>query len=886
MKSKHKGLKIFGAIAGIAAICCIVPACVVSCGSSSNSSTSSTTNTPTLPPSLSGTTLSDVADNWSSAYGNYASSSNYGNWMKSNVENYAKNAPTYFSDLATIYAKTTSTSTSVKGAPLQIPSSSSTSGMPDSMPSGSMGSSDSTSDSMTGSSSMMNTTSSTPTTTTSTTKTYDLSGYLPFSTEINISMGSVGTYKATITDWLKLTSESLSNWTQSNDTFSFDLTQNYSIYVEDYMDGQSPEFTQTTLSVTQKITDATFTSTVLASLSSSLNSSNKQTMVNAGWYMSKCTSDVYSSSDFGDMQNSLSIIKDMMSNLGSAMLDTTNSSTSSTTSNSSNDTITGGTTFMDPTSSSTINSPLTTDFYYSFASYAANEIQDTFGSSSEFKVTSNWSDISNSGWLGSFAMNGIAGYALNNNANMTSSNDVNNPNTSLINSLKNPILHTVSVVMNLPTGTPSGSTTPMPSSTNPTPSSTTPTPTKTTPVSSSSLPTSLTGANFTDENTNWTQAWTKEMEDSNFSSWMENNISNYATNAPTYFSDLATQYDTLTSTSTSIEPMGATSATDLTGYLPFTSVTSSSATSSTPTMIYWFKLDSETASNISYKDATFSFTLTQKYTEYTETQESVAGTTMVMLSQPNTLSVTQSVVGAMFMPTLLAPLSDSLSSATSITPTAGWYMEGCTSDTFTYTSSLASAGILGSSLTGKTSFTNPSNSSFINSPVTSDFYNNYVFYPSSLASEESSIMKITDNASTLKANPWLTTVAETGIAGYALNGTSEIKGSSISYDASSMISNLRTNKIEYTETESESIPSGDEGAPTGDTNGTTGSDGMPTGIPSSTTGTSGSSTSPYGEGTAGSTGLSPTGTTSPTGNQTTSPSSTSTSSKSTTNDAE
>ena len=48
------------------------------------------------------------------------------------------------------------------------------------------------------------------------------------------------------------------------------------------MDGQSPEFTQTTLSVTQKITDATFTSTVLASLSSTLNSSNKQTMVNAG----------------------------------------------------------------------------------------------------------------------------------------------------------------------------------------------------------------------------------------------------------------------------------------------------------------------------------------------------------------------------------------------------------------------------------------------------------------------------------------------------------------------------------------------------------------------------------------------------------------------------
>ena len=860
MKSKHKGLKIFGAIAGIAAICCIVPACVVSCGSSSNSSTSSTTNPPTLPTSLSGTTLSDVADNWSSAYGNYASSSNYGNWMKSNVENYAKNAPTYFSDLATIYAKTTSTSTSVKGAPLQIPSSSSTSGMPDSMPSGSMGSSDSMPDSMTGSSSMIDTTSSTPTTTNSTTKTYDLSGYLPFSTEINISMGSVGTYKATMTDWLKLTSESLSNWTQSNDTFSFDLTQNYSIYVEDYMDmdGQSPEFTQTTLSVTQKITDATFTSTVLASLSSSLNSSNKQTMVNAGWYMSKCTSDVYSSSDFGDMQNSLSIIKDMMSNLGSAMLDTTNSSTSSTTPNSSNDTITGSTAFINPTSSSTINSPLTTDFYYSFASYAANEIQDTFGSSSEFKVTSNWSDISNSGWLGSFAMNGIAGYALNNNANMTSSNDVNNPNTSLINSLKNPILHTVSVAMNLPTGIPSGSTTPMPSSTTPTPSSTTPTPTKTTPVSSSSLPTSLTGSDFNTENSNWSEAWANEMEDSNFTSWMENNISNYAANAPTYFTDLANEYDTLTGTSTSVTAMSTTSTTptdlNLSGYLPFVENQSIMGTSSTLT--YWFKLDSETASKITSSDGAFSFTLTQNYNEYT--LENEAGE--YLITSQGTITITQDVAGATFVPTLLAPLTSSLSTSSTIAPEAGWYMASCSSDTFSSTGWTTALGIEGNSLTSKeTSFNTPSSASFINSPITSDFYNNYAFYPSSLASltSSSTSIKITDNASALKTNPWLTTVAEAGIAGYALNGTNEIKGSSISYDASSTIASLKTNKIEYTSTET--MTSGSTGdipnvTIPGDTTGTPDGESTPTGgttsqtSPSSTagttTGSTGSTTTP------------------------------------------
>ena len=168
---------------------------------------------------------------------------------------------------------------------------------------------------------------------------------------------------------------------------------------------------------------------------------------------------------------------------------------------------------------------------------------------------------------------------------MTSSN-VNNPSTSLIDSLKNPILHTVSVAMSLPTGIPSGSTTPMPTGT-------TPTPTKTITVSSSSLPTSLTGANFTDENMNWTEAWAKEMEDSNFTSWMEANLTYYATNAPTYFSNLATEYDTLTNTTTSVkvtpvsipnesgfvanntDSIPTTSLTpktyDITGYLPFTS---------------------------------------------------------------------------------------------------------------------------------------------------------------------------------------------------------------------------------------------------------------------------------------------------------------------------
>ena len=98
-------------------------------------------------------------------------------------------------------------------------------------------------------------------------------------------------------------------------------------------------------------------------------------------------------------------------------------------------------------------------------------------------------------------MNGIAGYALNDSQNITSSS-VNNPNESLIDNLKTPTLFTVDVSMqmpSIPSGTIPGSTTPMPTGTTPTP---TPTPTKTTPVSSTSLPTSLTGSTFADQNSN------------------------------------------------------------------------------------------------------------------------------------------------------------------------------------------------------------------------------------------------------------------------------------------------------------------------------------------------------------------------------------------------
>ena len=685
--------------------------------------------------------------------------------MEQNIQNYAKNAPTYFNDLATSYAKLTNIATTIKGT--ATPTS-------DGTPTNKSGS--------------MSTASSS-----ATVKTYDLTGYLPINEKISVSVGSTNAYNAIITSWYKLNSETLSNWTvNSNNQFSFDLVQNYDLYSEMSMSGQTHEFTENTLTVTQTIKDATFASTVLTSLTNSLNN-NKQTSVDAGWYMSKCSSNQYTSSDFSKMQDVMGNLKGMIDKLGStSMLDATNSNTSSS---SSTNTINGGTSFNNPTTSSLINSPITTNFYYSIADFSQSEMANTFAGNSLFTVKNNWSKISTSGWLATFASSAIAGYSLNNSNQISSSNQVNNPNTTWLDSLKTPTQMELDVSMsmpNIPTGT-------IPNSTpSPTP---TPTPTKTTPVSSTSLPASLSGSTFTSQDSNWTMAWAKEMTNSDFVSWMEENIIDYANNAPLYFNNLAQEYDSLTKIATSIKPMEG-SAEDLTGYLPFISATSTSldGMSTTSTTIYWLKLDSEIPSNITATNGQFSFTLTQKYSEYSELEETDGSTTMVLSLTPNSFTLTQNVTNAVFAPTLLAPISNSLSTSSTIVPSAAWYMESCKSDTFTSSDWTLALGIP-TSLTGKTTFTNPSSKSLINAPLVSDFYNDYVFYHASVASEGSS-MKVIDNASALKSNPWLTSILETGIAGYAYNNSNEINGSSIPYDASTTISSLKSTKIELSENES------------------------------------------------------------------------------------
>ena len=66
MKNKKKIAKIIGGIIGIGAICCIIPACVISCGSSSTPTTNNTTGNNLV-------NLSVTSNNASVTQGSYSS---------------------------------------------------------------------------------------------------------------------------------------------------------------------------------------------------------------------------------------------------------------------------------------------------------------------------------------------------------------------------------------------------------------------------------------------------------------------------------------------------------------------------------------------------------------------------------------------------------------------------------------------------------------------------------------------------------------------------------------------------------------------------------------------------------------------------------------------
>ena len=88
---KSKIWKIVGGVIGIASVCAIVPACVVSCGSSSNSTASSSTNTSSQ--SNTPTALESAENSWTTTFDNYIKNqSNFEDLVKTDLNYYVTNA--------------------------------------------------------------------------------------------------------------------------------------------------------------------------------------------------------------------------------------------------------------------------------------------------------------------------------------------------------------------------------------------------------------------------------------------------------------------------------------------------------------------------------------------------------------------------------------------------------------------------------------------------------------------------------------------------------------------------------------------------------------------------------------------------------------------------
>lgn len=241
---KSKIWKIVGGVVGIASVCAIIPACVVSCGSSSNSSSSSSSSTTSSSSStptsigIAGNTLSAIATNWSNEFSKI-SQNNFETTISNYLTNYAKNASTYFSNFANEYKDLTNPN---------LPAS--------------------------------------------------LNGYVNSELKIEIHdifdkilgrdnyhtlMDSVMFWKL---DSVQFDAKSLTE--NASHQFSFDMTYNESYdFVLDASSLTKPDFKTniSTEAVTVQFTNVTFAPTLIAQINNSLNSNNNMINVYGGWYM-------------------------------------------------------------------------------------------------------------------------------------------------------------------------------------------------------------------------------------------------------------------------------------------------------------------------------------------------------------------------------------------------------------------------------------------------------------------------------------------------------------------------------------------------------------------------------------------------------------------------
>ena len=434
-----RSLKLTLGLLAIGSISAIAVGSVVSC---SNNSNSNSTSSNTLPATITGSSFTDISNNWNTSFLSYSKTSNYAKWMQNNLEQYATNAPTYFSNLAKAYwtvtglKPTTDSSISTSYLPLSCNFNYNVQTPAVHIPSLDLASQP---------------------TTDSPKQSSDI--HSPMPTPEKISKSSE-TETTKYDGYISLQNVTLSGFKENNNLFDFSLTWQYSAYVNLNLPSSkitliatnetSSEPTQTfqklSFAVTQTIVGGSFASTILGSSINNLLSTNSDVKVNSGWYLKSCTSNTFT----------IPSITEILSNSTSPVL--TNLDTNSTQNTNNSPTFNGSIKFSSPSSSTILNAPIVTTVIKSgtepLLKWFISDMTSKYSKTSE-KSNVTESGITNNYWLNNFITNGISGYAYVNSSNdiITATNSIKNIDSSMLSDLKESTLDfivTFDITYNVP----------------------------------------------------------------------------------------------------------------------------------------------------------------------------------------------------------------------------------------------------------------------------------------------------------------------------------------------------------------------------------------------------------------------------------------------------
>ena len=335
--------KYLGATFGVVSIAVITPICVVSCGSSTTSDNNTNAN-----QSTNNLTISNLQTTWASQFSRIENSSDYSSWMKNNLEQYCKNVPSYFQELTNEYWKITNQKENNNFT----------------------------------------------------------SDYLPIQLDETITNQFSNDLKSSKTWYINLEKATLQSFSY-NATTGFNLSLNYSYYdgLTYYNAGKLvvQNDNSKTFTITEDISDAKFSPTILAPINELLNNNNSKIATLNGWYLSSCKTN---SIDFdGEAE--------------------------------------GATSYANPTTTSFINAPNAINQLYIFIHPNNANTSTTSNGITNINKTSGWT-YGGSAW-DSFSLGQIAGYVYNGSTLVNVNQTVSNPDLSLLSALSKSNLTVTSV---------------------------------------------------------------------------------------------------------------------------------------------------------------------------------------------------------------------------------------------------------------------------------------------------------------------------------------------------------------------------------------------------------------------------------------------------------